>query len=206
MSMTYKLSSDAAALLDAPLLPFDALKADPRLVPAQPGAYAWWFKTPPGDTPIEGTLPRDEFRLLYVGVAPEHRLDPARTSERTLRHRLRDHIHGAVARSTLRRSLAALLAPFVGLSVDRITNGKPRLSGDGEARLSAWMAANARVSWVTTREPWIIEQALLEQGPPLPLNIRGARHGFGDELRKRRALLVAPGAPGGTGLCAKEQS
>jgi hypothetical protein len=194
--MTYKLCDDAAALLAASRHAFGALSAESRLAPDQSGLYGWWFKSPLGDAPLEGAFACGGFRLLYVGVAPERRADSARPSRRTLRLRLRDHTRGTIARSTLRRSLACLLAPTLELKFGRTRSDKPALLSGGEARLSAWMAASASVGWVCAAKPWVVEEDLIARGPPLPLNIKGSTHPFAAELRRRRSRLAHGLKPG----------
>ena len=54
-------------------------------------------------------------------------------------------------------------------------SGRLTFGVDGEARLSAWMAAHARVSFVITSEPWEIERQLLSS-TSLPLNLRDNQH------------------------------
>lgn len=201
--MSYKLAECGGDLLAAPITWFEALQADPTLPPDAPGLYAWWFRGPIGDAPIEAAAKRDGLAFLYVGIASGQSAGSMEAiqsnpklrtpSRRTLRRRLREHVRGPLARSTLRRSLAALLAPTLGLEFVEVRSGrKPVLANDGEARLSAWMAENAAVSWMEHPEPWLLESELIEHGPVLPLNVRGARHDFAPALRRRRRLSVGP--------------
>lgn len=182
--MTSDPAISASALLAAPLHDFGMLDADPRLPPDQAGVYAWWFRRAPTGISMERTRSRDELHLLYVGIAPQR--PSAAKRPRTLRRRLRDHVRGAVARSTLRRSLACLLADDLRLSFGRSASGKLTLLEDGEAALSRWMADSAAVCWITASEPWTIEDTLIRSGPRLPLNIRGSRDPDAPELRRIR--------------------
>ncbi len=176
------------ALLAAPLASFDTLMADPKLVPGEPGVYGWWFRRAPRLLPTEGAFERGDLRLLYVGIAPQRASTIEKPTRRTLRRRLRDHVRGRVARSTLRRSLACLLAEDLGLRFGSTSSGKLMLLEDGEARLSAWMASNARVAWLGTPKPWVVENAVLARGPRLPLNIKGSTDPFRTELRRIRRM------------------
>jgi hypothetical protein len=57
----------------------------------------------------------------------------------------------------------------------------------GEATLSTWIAAHARVCWLVTPQPWLLEQVLIEH-QVLPLNLDQNRHGaFHAELTAARA-------------------
>ncbi|WP_420313610.1 GIY-YIG nuclease family protein [Actinopolymorpha alba] len=60
--------------------------------------------------------------------------------------------------STLRLTLGCLL----GLELRRVGSGKRMTFGlRGEAELSAWMGAHARVCWVECPEPWRAEAVLI---------------------------------------------
>ena len=57
----------------------------------------------------------------------------------------------------------------------------------GEAKLSAWMADNASVTWVETDRPWLAEQQLIAS-VNLPLNLdQNRQHAFHQQLTKVRA-------------------
>jgi hypothetical protein len=59
--------------------------------------------------------------------------------------------------------------------------------GEGEAVLSDWMARHARVCWVATATPWLLESQLIRD-LILPLNLDQNRHsGFHAELSAARA-------------------
>ena len=47
--------------------------------------------------------------------------------------------------------------------------------GVGERELSRWMAANAFVSWLTTPDPWLLEEHLFKI-TDRPLNLDQNRH------------------------------
>jgi hypothetical protein len=61
----------------------------------------------------------------------------------------------------------------------------------GEQRLDAWMANHARVVWVATERPWVLEQELIAT-LSLPLNLAGnRRHPFSATLSALRSRAVA---------------
>lgn len=157
-------------------------------VPRYAGLYGWWFRAPPPKVDMDGTIQRDGFSLLYVGIAPQRPAANGRTSKRTLHQRLRNHCRGPIATSTFRRSLAFLLAEDLGFQIIKGADGKVRIGREAEARLTDWIDQNARVSWVIHPEPWLLEDALISNGPRLPLNIRGSIDPFSRELRRIRAM------------------
>ena len=80
--------------------------------------------------------------------------------------------------------------PFdlLGIQLRRVGSGKRMtFTHEGEARLSAWMADNALVSWIAQDRPWELEERLI-RSVPLPLNLQGNRHhGFHGHLSAIRA-------------------
>ena len=145
--------------------------AQPCPVPAEPGVYAWYFDRPPGGTPLEGTHSVNGWSLLYVGISPRApRPDGTSTSRQSLRSRLRYHYRGNAYGSTLRLTLGSLLAEEFGIGLRRVGSGTRLTFSEGEAALSEWMAAHARVCWLATRQPWTIESELIRQ-LVLPLNL-----------------------------------
>jgi hypothetical protein len=97
-----------------------------------------------------------------------------------------------MATSTLRRTLAALLKANERFSIERAASGKSQMSAENEARLTRWMTEHARVTWLTTPVPWILERELLDRGPRLPLNIRGSSDPFRKTLSALRAASRMP--------------
>ncbi|MFF8271916.1 GIY-YIG nuclease family protein [Streptomyces sp. NPDC016562] len=97
---------------------------------------------------------------------------------------MRYHYRGNAAGSTLRLTLGCLL----GLELRRVCSGKRMNFGKvGEAKLSEWMADNARVSWIEQSEPWDLEAQLISQ-LDLPLNLDQNRHNaFYSRLKELRA-------------------
>lgn len=191
--MTQSLWSGAVPLLAPPLLRDPAqLATTPDLVPAVSGIYGWWIDAALADVPREGTLRLDGRDLLYVGIAPN---GASAESRRTLRSRLSDHCRGQIARSTLRRTLTALLHDQLRFSVWRTPAGKLAMSQADEGKLSAWMSAHMRVAWMEHPTPWVLEDELIHQGPALPLNVAGSSHRFTPTLKRLREALGRELAP-----------
>ncbi|WP_043494213.1 GIY-YIG nuclease family protein [Streptomyces viridosporus] len=144
-------------------------------VPAASGVYGWYFEQAPHPALVAG-------RLLYVGIAPRYMAN--RTSTQNLQNRVRYHFRGNAEGSTLRLSLGCLL----GLELRRVGSGKRLTFGQaGEAKLSQWMADNARVCWVEHDEPWTLESALISQ-LDLPLNLdQNGHNAFHAQLKEIRA-------------------
>ncbi|MCA1708688.1 MAG: hypothetical protein LC808_37565 [Actinobacteria bacterium] len=62
--------------------------------------------------------------------------------------------------------------------------------GPAEAAVSEWMAEHARVVWMTTDNPWDVEDELIET-LDLPLNLKGNAHNdFYPKLRSARMLAT----------------
>jgi hypothetical protein len=166
----------------------------------QPGLYAWWVDAAGAQELSLGlgmSLPEG---LLYVGRAGAASTVNSVGSAATLRSRIgKNHLAGKVSRSTLRRSLAAMLLGPVALALA----GPKRLQKESEVRLGAWMQAHLLISvWGTTTGAQLAEtekKVVQELEPPLNLDhipidalrrrIRGLRaivtHGIDD-------LWVAP--------------
>jgi hypothetical protein len=188
--MTHCLNDTAPLLAPDRLWTVGEISADPTVVPNLPGIYGWWFTmTDLSGVPIDGTLQHDSRRLLYVGIAP--RQPPgAGGSKRTLRDRLKNHCRGPLSSSTLRRTLTSLLAVDLGLKTSLRESGKLNLARTDEERLTSWMEANARVSWLIHEEPWHLEETLISSGQPLlPFNLRGSTHPFRPVLSTKRRNL-----------------
>ncbi len=151
--------------------------ARPSPVPAQPGVYAWYFRTVLGGAPIDHVF--NGMALLYVGISPGDR--PG--SRQHLRSRIRYHFSGNAEGSTLRLSLGLLL----GLQLRRVGRGRRMtFTGPGEIQLSSWMAENAFVCWHVVDEPWHSEERLIGR-LSLPLNLAAnQRHAFYPTLTAMR--------------------
>jgi hypothetical protein len=189
------------------------IRASPATVPREAGIYSWWFRRVPPGVPVDGTLVRGRLRLLYIGIAPRApskekkrvrtskgkkrvRTSKGKKRVRTLRGRLLNHCRGPIASSTLRRTLACLLAPDLGFQFFRRSSGKIGMSASDEDKLTRWMDDHVRVGWIECPEPWEVEQTLIASGPHLPLNIQGSRNSFAIHLRALRASPKRARPPG----------
>jgi len=165
----------------------------PSPVPKSAGVYAWYFDELPPGVPVEGCHQALGHTLLYVGIAPRkpHALN-LKPSERTLRHRMRDHFGGNAEGSTLRLTLGCLLSDTLGIRLRRVGSGIRRtFTNPGEIILDKWMAEHARVAWVPIEQPWRVETELLST-MSLPLNLQGNTHAFVSTLKNvRRAAKNA---------------
>lgn len=208
--MAYNLSPNADAFLaQGRMVTVAAIREDPTTVPAGPGIYGWWFDEPfcalleqripelcsETSRANKDRLSQAGFELLYVGICPGGRPRDGAES-RGLRNRLLNHCRGPIATSTLRRTLAAFVVGQENLSIERTASGKVRMSAEDEANLTRWMADHARVTWLITPEPWIVEEELLTHGPTLPLNIRGSSGEWARKLTAIRAESVQESLPG----------
>jgi hypothetical protein len=188
--MTHSLSSAAQGLLHpACLFGVAELRETPTLIPQEAGVYAWWFsKVPPG-VPVEKTAIHDGRHLLYVGIAPRKPSAAGSVSDSTLRNRLLNHCRGPIASSTLRRTLGVLLGGVLDLSITATKAGKLKMSPEHEARLTEWMAENAKVTWAVSATPWEIEDHMIRGAVRLPLNIRGSSDEFAKVLSAKRSQV-----------------
>lgn len=145
--------------------------AEPSLIPAARGVYAWFFQEVPPGVPVEGCLTRGGATLLYVGISPKNE-----RSRSTLRKRIVYHYRGNAEGSTLRLTLGTLLAPLSDYPLRRVGSGKRfTFTHLGEQWLDRWLADNARVCWLEHEAPWALERQLLERYN-LPLNIQDNAH------------------------------
>jgi hypothetical protein len=157
------------------------LRVRPSPVPAEPGVYAWFFDVLPAAFDVDGCIETEGKTLLYVGIAPAFA-----GSKSHLRKRLRQHYRDRGS-STLRRTLAALLAERLDLVPGSGTRGRLKIGDEGESRLSDWIASNAAVTWVATPQPWLVERDLV-WALNLPLNLmHNMVHPFAKELSHARA-------------------
>jgi hypothetical protein len=166
----------------------DQVLVRPSPIPAEPGVYAWYFDDQLPDVPLDGCHTTDYGVLLYVGISPKapssNGVAPSRQS---LRSRIRYHYRGNAAGSTLRLTLGSLLADKIGIALRRVGSGQRLTFSEGEAALSEWMGRHARVCWVETRSPWLLETRLIDS-LTLPLNLdQNVRSAFRKDLSGRRA-------------------
>ena len=177
-------------LQPASLLPARAVLDDPALIPDRGGIYAWWFDEEIPSVPLDGTLLHGQYRLLYIGIAPRAPSADGSESRSTLRKRIvRNHLGRRIASSTLRRSLAWLLSHSFGLAIKRNAVGKAMMSRDDEERLTHWMRSHAAISLLCHEQAWTIEEDLIANGPALPLNLKGSKHPFRQQLSVLRATV-----------------
>ena len=194
--MTHSLTEAAQPLLSPEQLwSADQIRARPSVVPATPAIYGWWFDAGLPRVPTEGALLRDGRRLLYVGIAPRGPSPDGAPQGRTLRDRLKNHCRGPIASSTLRRTLACVLARVLDFHIHLRSPGKLGMRDADERRLTEWMQEHARVGWMITTEPWVLEEVLITAGPRLPLNIRSSSDPFRLESRRLRAAAAAGNSP-----------
>ncbi|WP_328351198.1 GIY-YIG nuclease family protein [Mycobacterium sp. NBC_00419] len=163
--------------------------SQPCPVPQVPGVYGWWFRQAPPRVPTTGCVQRHGATLLYAGISPKQPPTNGRPpSRQNLRKRIRQHLRGNAAVSTLRLTLGVLLGEDLDIELRCVGSGARRTFGpSGEAALSEWIADNAQVSWVSHPEPWKPEQMLTDR-LNLPLNLQGNAHSaFHSELTRLRA-------------------
>lgn len=169
-------NADIARFLAAPIRSRSEVLATPSPVPAGPGAYGWWFRELPADIDGRGCVSREGLTLLYAGISPKKPPTNGRgPSRQTLRSRIKTHYTGNAEGSTLRRSLGCLLATGLGLELRRYGSGTRLHFGPGEQDLSRWMDRNAFVSWLSTPQPWLLEDEILTT-LDLPLNLDQNQH------------------------------
>lgn len=166
--------------------------ARPCPVPNKPGIYAWYFDALPPGVSADGCHRALGHTLLYVGVSPSGPPKNAASEKtRTLKRRITIHYKGNAYSSTLRLTLGCLLAETLGITLQRVGSGKCRtFTNRGEQALDAWMARNAKVTWVPVERPWEIEAEVIGR-LWLPLNIMGnERHPFCAALRETRKAAL----------------
>jgi hypothetical protein len=151
-------------------------------IPKVAGAYAWFFKEPPGVCPTDGCVTKDEWVLLYVGISPG-----SKGSDQNIRKRIRTHYKGRAESSTLRLTLGVLLEKESGFPLCMTVSGKSlSFTREGEQWLNGWMQKSARVCWVEHSDPWELEDKILDT-LSLPLNLKdNQNHPFYHELKMLR--------------------
>lgn len=164
----------------------------PSPIPAAPGVCAWYFDEVPPHVPVDGCRVVDGYTLLYVGISPKKpSVDALRPSQQTLRTRVSYHYRGNAYGSTLRLTLGSLLTAELDIRLRRVGSGARLTFSAGEEALSQWMSHHARVCWVETATPWILEHELI-QTLVLPLNLdQNAQSGFRRELSALRGAQRA---------------
>lgn len=169
----------------ARLYGWNELKNNPTLPPRSPGVYAWFFKRVPPGVLTDSCIVRDAATLLYVGISPKND-----KTKGTLQDRLWSHFEGIAEFSTLRTTLGCLLEDELGTVLRRVGSGKTQTFVEKESALSGWMADNARIAWIETPKPWVLEDHLLK-ALSLPLNIQGnTKHPFCVRLKELRRKAI----------------
>jgi hypothetical protein len=148
----------------------DEVLARPCPVPTESGVYAWYFDRAPGTTPLDNAHSVNGWSLLYLGISPRAPRADGTSSRQSIRSRLRFHYRGNAYGSTLRLTLGSLLSRELGIGLRRVGSGTRLTFSGGETALSDWMAAHARICWLTTGQPWTVESELIQQ-LTLPLNL-----------------------------------
>src|SRR4051812_40485672 len=94
-------------------------------IPRDGGVYGWYFREIPPTVPSEGCVTHDGLTLLYVGISPSK---PPRNgklpSKQNLYTRVRYHMTGNAAGSTLRLTLGCLLSDRLDIQLRRVGSGK----------------------------------------------------------------------------------
>jgi GIY-YIG catalytic domain-containing protein len=150
------------------------------------GIYAWWLAISDALPGVPTTPhPSESVGLLYVGIGP----GSARSLNRTLRDRFRDHTTKNTGASTLRLVLAAFL--FESQGWQPYWRDRPLLRKGDNIALSAWQATNLLVQWTRFADPWEIEADVVDVMRP-PLNRdHNERHEFYSKVGAARAHFRA---------------
>ncbi len=128
--------------------------------------------------------------MLYVGISPDSRSKPG--SRQGLRSRVRQHLCGNAAGSTLRRTLGVLLAEQSDFPLRRVGSGKRiTLTHLGEQWLDRWLDENALLFWRPVDKPWLLEDEIIAN-VSCPLNLKENEwHPFNRLLRDLRSAALA---------------
>ena len=171
------------------MLPAKKLLLEPSLLPETAGVYLAYFRHEAGllaatqQVHHSNDLPTKlgEFDLLYLGA-----------SEDSIRGRILKHLKGDLRRSSLRRTVGVLLREQLSLSLCEANRANFHF-GDGEVRLSRWLAENSAFAFIETEDAFRFEKFLIQKlGPPLNLSHR-RRHPLAKILMKQSWVLR--GAP-----------
>ncbi len=189
--LTYSLSEEARQVLEPTKLlrPTDILAYIEENKIAH-GLYGWWFDHELSNVPSGGCLEICGRHLLYIGIAPPKDRPNRLGSATPMKRRLwRNHLYGSVRSSTLRLSLAALLRDQLNFQFFRDNRNRVRMGKAYEDKLTAWMEDHAGISVVHHDTPWQLEEKLVRNGPPLPLNLSMSGHSFKPTLSALRKAL-----------------
>jgi len=188
--LTHSLSAEASAVLspEALLLPDHVLDFIDRHAFTH-GVYGWWFDHGLPLVPRNGCIERDGKHLLYIGIAPRKGRSIKLGAPSPLKCRFQKYHLRRVRGSTLRHSLSALLQDELHLEFRRDKRDRVCMDRRHEEKLSAWVDQHAAISITQDDEPWKLEEELVRQGPPLPLNIDMSDHPFKSTLKDMRRAL-----------------
>jgi len=158
----------------------------PNPIPAEPGAYACYFKSIPDRVPTQDCIRFGNLSLLYIGISPAQE-----QSKSHIRNRIRTHYTRNASASTLRFTLGCLLADYLNIQLRRTGRTERLTFGKGEQQLSEWMAENMFVIWKACNQPWLHEVDLINSAS-LPLNLEhNKNHHFYDQLSEIRRMARA---------------
>ncbi len=156
-----------------------------------PGLYAWYVDEVGARELSTGLGHPVAPGLIHAGQAG------AGSSSATLATFIRGrHLGGVITGSTFRMTLAALLAPELGL----VDEGGRSLAADGETRLSAWMLRHLSIAVAAEPDRALVaslEDAVLARLDP-PLNLQGMASTpvrVALSARRRRPLGGRPAHP-----------
>lgn len=147
------------------------------------GVCGFWFDQDLAMVPRDGCQQLEGKHLLHVGIAQP---GPPKAAENRL---WRSHLRGRVRGSTLRLSLAALLADRLALTFFRDTGGRVCMARTNEEKLTDWLERHAALSVAQNDDPWALGGLIFATGPSLPLSLIGSTHPFGQTLRDLRRAL-----------------
>jgi hypothetical protein len=115
-----------------------------------------------------------------------------------LQKRIRREHYGDTGRSTLRRTLGAILKATLDL-VARPRPGRGELKpinftnytfeADGDSRLTWWMGEHLSIEYRLTSQPKVVEDELMAQHQP-PLNLTGWLNPFASEIKAARKICA----------------
>lgn len=158
--------------------------------PAVPGLYSWWVDEAGAAMLSAGIGAHVAVGRIYAGQTGATKWPSGRAGGATLRSRLSQHLRGRIEGSTFRLTLASVLRAELGL----VVVGKRRLSPEGEAALTDWIAQHLMVATHAFPDPNPLadleHQVLDRLDPPLNLDGRPASN-VRARLRRLRAELSA---------------
>jgi hypothetical protein len=164
----------ALAVLGSPLQAIRAHEWPNRTTTRDlPGLYSWWADDHGAADLSQGLGVRIAPGLIYAGQAGATSWPSGKQYAQTLHGRIgKNHLGGAIRRSTLRRTLASCLVRVLGL--EPVAAIKPALTSASEVRLTQWMKAHLRVVLYHVENRGTLgdleHRVLLALNPPLNLD------------------------------------